>query len=75
MSTEIGKIKASVHLESKRDEPTQKKGIEVLVNTFYNGKELGKCVRITLPYNNQGYFHCTKKQAKKLRKLLKKSFL
>tara|TARA_R110000868_G_scaffold74337_8_gene214968 strand:+ start:6193 stop:6453 length:261 start_codon:yes stop_codon:yes gene_type:complete len=75
MSTNIGKVRASVHLIEKQGEKVEREQIEVTLNTFYNGKELGKCVQITLPYNfDKGYFHCTKKQAKKLRKLLKKSF-
>jgi hypothetical protein len=75
MVTKIGKIKASCLVESDINKPTVRREIEIQLNTFYSGIDLGKCVQITFPYSyNEGYFHCTEKQAKKLIKLLKKSF-
>jgi len=74
MSTHIGKLSASYHKESTLSSVVRE-NIKIEVNTFYNGTELGKCVQISLPYNyDVGYFHVTEKQAKKLIKLLKKSF-
>lgn len=74
MSTHIGKLSASFHKGYTKSSAVREE-IKVEVGTFYNGVESCKSVQISLPYNyNLDYFFLNEKEAKKLIKLLKKSF-
>lgn len=73
MSKEIGTITASYHKGiTNLTQAPKKPTIEIDVSTFYNGKDKGKSVQITLPYDLRevGYFHLDMDETKHLIELL-----
>ena len=71
MSTELGSVKGET--EVVRTEPILDSDYienELLVTSFWGGVGRGRCVQLTLHYPNRGFIQLTRKEAKKLIKLL-----
>ena len=73
MSTEIGKVKGRFEEKHNGDMTVDYGKSKMYVGRFYGGTENGPMVQLTLDMGKD-YIQLTKKEAKKLRKLLKKTF-
>ena len=73
MSTEIGKVKGRVEETHYPDYTVDYSKSKMYVTRFYGGKKNGPMVQLTLNMDKD-YIQLTKKESKKLRKLLKKTF-
>jgi len=73
MSTEIGKVKGRYEEKHNGDMSVDYSKAKMYVTRFYGGTKNGPMVQLTLDINKD-YIQLTKKEAKKLSKLLKKTF-
>ncbi len=74
MSTEIKTIKGSCHHHPEQGGfDVQHKGAEVSLTRFYNGKDRGTNIQLTVSQNGQfghSYIHLTQEQCEELAKAL-----
>lgn len=73
MSTEIGKVKGRFEKNHHGDYSVDYGKSKMYVTRFYGGVENGPMLQLTMS-NDRPYIQLTKKEVKKLRKLLKKAF-
>jgi hypothetical protein len=79
MSTEIKTIKGSCHHHPRKESfDVEHKDAEVSLTRFWNGKQKGRCIQLTISQDGgeygTSYIHLTEKQCKKLAKALKECF-
>lgn len=73
MSTEIGKVNGRYEAKHHADFTVDYEKSEMYVNRFYGGIKNGPMVQLTMS-TDKPYIQLTKAQAKKLVKLLNKTF-
>lgn len=73
MSTEIKTIKGTYHSHFTTDK-VERKEAEIAISRFYNGRELGSNIQLTIIQANSTYIHLTKEQCKELVEVLLNCF-